>query len=221
MSYILDALKKSEKERRRGTLSDLLTIQEVTIKKEKKHHIWQYLLIFALILNAGVLVWWLGYRETDKKNIFEQQNISKETRQYQPKPLNSKIVNSESKTSASKEIVSSSIERKESGDDIAQKKQISLSTQNSSQKNSEKIIVPNRNKIYNLNELPSSIQEVLPPLKITISLYSDDPALRMVKIGDKMLHEGEYLSDGLKLDSITTEDVIFSYKGFRFRAGPR
>jgi general secretion pathway protein B len=62
MSYILDALKKSEKERQRGTVPDLMTAQDVIEEGPKRRSLWPYLLVGALILNAGLLAWWLAWR---------------------------------------------------------------------------------------------------------------------------------------------------------------
>jgi general secretion pathway protein B len=221
MSYILDALKKSEKDRRRGTVPDLLTIQEVTLQKKIKRHLWPYLLAFALILNAGLFIWWLKPWKTDQINIIKQPSVHMEPKELPAEPLNSAIVESEFEPSKSRENASSFIAKNADEADSSQQKQIPLTGSNTSDKKSIKIEAPIKNKIYNFNELPLSIQESLPSLKITISLYSDDPTLRMVKIDDKMLHEGEYMAAGLKLDSITPEEVVFTYEGFRFRVVPR
>ena len=44
MSYILDALKKSEKERQRGALPDMLTVQDIVAEKPARRLPWAYLL---------------------------------------------------------------------------------------------------------------------------------------------------------------------------------
>jgi len=69
MSYILDALKKSEKERRRGTLPDMLTVQDIVAEKPKKRFVWASLLVAALLLNTGVFVWWSGFFQTKEAKI--------------------------------------------------------------------------------------------------------------------------------------------------------
>lgn len=79
MSYILDALKKAEKERQRVVLPDMLTVQDIVAEKPVKHLYWVYLLAAALMLNAGALVWWLGFSQTDKSNVVQMSgadNIS-------------------------------------------------------------------------------------------------------------------------------------------------
>lgn len=64
MSYILDALKKSEKERQRGTVPDLMTAQDVAGEGPKRRAFWPYLIVGVLILNAGLLAWWLAWHSS-------------------------------------------------------------------------------------------------------------------------------------------------------------
>jgi general secretion pathway protein B len=74
-------------------------------------------------------------------------------------------------------------------------------------------------RIFNLNDLPSSVQQSLPPFTISVFIYSEDPNYRMVKINGQMLREGQDLTNGLKLKEITPDGVIFSYQNYRFRVG--
>ncbi|MBI5665921.1 MAG: general secretion pathway protein GspB [Nitrospirae bacterium] len=54
MSFILDALKKLEQKRQKGTVPDLMTIHAPERQKERRA-IWPYLVMGALILNVGIL----------------------------------------------------------------------------------------------------------------------------------------------------------------------
>lgn len=69
MSYILDALKKSEKERQRGTLPDMLTVQDIVAEKPKKRFVRPAVLAAVLLLNAGAFVWWSGFFQTKEVKI--------------------------------------------------------------------------------------------------------------------------------------------------------
>jgi len=80
-------------------------------------------------------------------------------------------------------------------------------------------ITPIPNKVYSVSELPLSIQQKLPSFGISVFLYSDDTSSRMVKINNKMLKEGDYLSEGLKLEEIDQNSLILNYQNFRFRIG--
>jgi general secretion pathway protein B len=56
MSYILDALKKSEKERKLGSVPDIMTVQEIQPKGSKKRLLWILLILLFLLLNTAILI---------------------------------------------------------------------------------------------------------------------------------------------------------------------
>jgi general secretion pathway protein B len=66
MSYILDALKKSEEERQRGEIPGLQTVQTNPVSKPHRRSYWPYVLMTALLLNAGFVLWWLRPWQSDK-----------------------------------------------------------------------------------------------------------------------------------------------------------
>lgn len=72
-----------------------------------------------------------------------------------------------------------------------------------------------------INELPASIQQEIPAMDVQFHAYSTIPANRLVGINSRTLHEGESLAAGLRLEQITLDGVIFSYKGYRFQRGIR
>jgi general secretion pathway protein B len=76
MSYILDALKKSEKERQRAVVPDVLTVQELRSQAQKKRVWWPYLLLAALVINAGLLVWWLNPLQSEKTRAPEHSAVN-------------------------------------------------------------------------------------------------------------------------------------------------
>jgi general secretion pathway protein B len=39
----------------------------------------------------------------------------------------------------------------------------------------------------------------------------------MVIVNDKLLHEGDELLPGLKLEKILQDSLVFNYKGYRFK----
>ena len=70
-------------------------------------------------------------------------------------------------------------------------------------------------------ELPPSIQQEIPKLSILFHIYSGTPKDRLVGINDRILHEGESVEPGLVLEQITPDGMILTYKGYRFLRGPR
>ena len=50
---------------------------------------------------------------------------------------------------------------------------------------------------------------------------ASQPADRITMINDKLLRQGDLLAPGLRLEQITADGVILSYKGYRFHHGVR
>jgi general secretion pathway protein B len=76
-------------------------------------------------------------------------------------------------------------------------------------------------KLTSMAELPLAIQQELPPMSISVHAYSGKAAERLVGINDRLLHEGDDVAPGFKLEQITPTGMILSYKGYRFLRGVR
>jgi hypothetical protein len=78
---------------------------------------------------------------------------------------------------------------------------------------------PDKNRLYSLQELPGAIRQKLPDFSFSVFLYTEEPASRTVRVNGAMMKEGQYVTDGLKLDEILPDGVIFNYMNYRFRVG--
>ena len=76
-------------------------------------------------------------------------------------------------------------------------------------------------QVMQLYELPAAIQREIPDMAVQLHAYSSNPSERLVSINSIRLREGGYLMAGLKLEEITPDGMIFSYKGYRFKRGKR
>lgn len=68
-----------------------------------------------------------------------------------------------------------------------------------------------------LAELPPSIRQQLPPLQVAVHAYSGTAHDRLVSINGRMLREGDLLAPDLRLEQITPEGMVFAFRGYRFR----
>ncbi|MDX8407859.1 MAG: general secretion pathway protein GspB [Mariprofundaceae bacterium] len=68
-------------------------------------------------------------------------------------------------------------------------------------------------------DLPVHIQQALPPIRIEGHIYDADPSARMVIINGHVRREGQQLEGGLRLESITERGIVLSRQGTRFRMG--
>lgn len=217
MSYILDALKKSEQERQRGSVPDLLTVQAEIVQSPRRSFPWAYLIAAAVLLNAGIAVWWLlpapaGRPEVPAAAPVQQQASGlKEERQLKAaeQPLPEGETKQPKKEAAPHQADRTALPSNPAPEPTkAERPAVS----------SEPVSIPpaDPGRIYNLKELPAALQKGLPKFGLSAFMYASDPALRMVRINDQMMREGQELSPGLRLQEITAEGVVMTSQGYQF-----
>jgi general secretion pathway protein B len=67
-----------------------------------------------------------------------------------------------------------------------------------------------------LSELPEALRRELPALATSGAMYSDTPANRMIIINGQVFHEGDKVGANLVLEEIKLRAAILSFKGQRF-----
>jgi general secretion pathway protein B len=81
---------------------------------------------------------------------------------------------------------------------------------------------PADGRVLGLDELPAPVRAQLPKLLVSGHIWSDEPALRLLSIDDRLLHEGGEAAPGVRLREITATGAIFDFNGWHFRvAGGR
>ena len=271
MSYILDALKKADKERKRGSVPDLSTVQDLPQKKQKKHSLWPYLVVFALLINAGIFLFWSRPWETDDKTTVAKApppvthdlqataSLPESVDRLSPRTtVSSKPVESAPPgTTAPQENSSRNLHSTMSSGKPESRKQqqqpiptpthavqedVSAEEQSQSHPpeptapSSTTTLPPNTgtttvdqqrslpqkpsgsfSRLYDFKDIPPSVKDKLPDIAISVFVYSDDPSSRIVKINGQTIREGQELADGLTVEKIVPEGVIFHYEDYRFR----
>ncbi len=69
-------------------------------------------------------------------------------------------------------------------------------------------------------DLAADVQRTLPQIVVSGSVYSADPAQRMLVVNGELWHEGEQIRPGLVLEQIRQRDAVLRYNGLRFSVGP-
>ncbi|MBI4687372.1 MAG: general secretion pathway protein GspB [Nitrospirae bacterium] len=246
MSFILDALKKLEHKRQQGSVPSLLTTHDMPARKPKIRSLWLYLLLGALLLNAGVLLVWLkpwhsGNQAINKESIGQASAVKKTVKETSDKYIretaghyNTEKAKSPDTNAAEKALPNTATVKKapEAKQDKTVTQDQTAAIKADSQKPAPPAITsPNNseakqsnaaeenqsnNKLLEKDELPLSLQQELPSLSIAGHIYSDNPSSRAANINGQIVREGETMSNGIKLEEITEEGIILSYKGRRF-----
>ena len=74
-------------------------------------------------------------------------------------------------------------------------------------------------RIYAVDELPDDIRRQLPALSVGGSMYSPTPASRLVIINGQVLHEGERITPDLVVQQIRLKSAVLRFKGYRYSLG--
>jgi len=69
-----------------------------------------------------------------------------------------------------------------------------------------------------LADLPPQVRSELPALEVGGYIYSGNRADRSVLINKRLLREGDEIASGLTLEQMAPNGMILNYKGYRYRA---
>jgi general secretion pathway protein B len=232
MSFILDALKKSEQERRQRQTPDLHAEHAPPPEQRGGKRLWPILILVALLLNVAVFSFWLRPWSAPEPSVqkelsaVDESIIASETIAAPPLPVASQPVASQpavsqpavSQPAVSQPAVSSAaVERTSPASE-----EITPSSAESSVKPSLPVAkrAPETSNVPpslpRMEDLPNSFRRELPELVISLHFYTDSPTARMVRINGRNLREKQHISENLTLQEITAEGVILNFKGQAF-----
>jgi general secretion pathway protein B len=201
VSYILDALRKSDAQRRRGAPPPLVA-PLAAAEPARPRRLW-WGLAAAALLGIGVLIGALRPWQTNGA----PPGV--------PAPAEPPLAKANPPSPAAAAVPTEPVTKpiaalpKRAPKAPAAKPATKAAKAPSAESTSEAPLV-------RFGELPVPVQEEIPKLKIGAHAYSSEPRNRLVSIDDRVLHEGDEVAPGLKLERITPEGLIMTYKGYRF-----
>jgi len=251
MSYILDALRKSDQLRRRDAAPTLLPGQ-VTLEVPKQPALLAYGSLALVLLSAGIAIGWLRPWQPETVVPPPEARTGKppapgqspglalqpdtapppapELHAQNPAPATPAVpVAAPAQLSAPAAAplhrrATATVKTERQGDErrsappktAAGMSKKALAPEPALGSNSGAARAPS---VMSTAELPLAIQQELPPMSVSVHAYSGKPADRLVDINGRLLHEGENVAPGLKLEQITPDGMILSYRGYTFRRG--
>jgi len=229
MSYILDALRRADAERERGTVPSLHTQQFGALPSDDEAPPRPRLLIGTIVVLVlalgGVLAWnFFGGSEAPPKPVVQAVTPT-------PGPTPGPTIAPPSTVApppvfAPQSLASASAGRPASATTAmappaprpaprpAVRREAASATATPS------TTAPADDRIYSLAELPEAIKRELPKLAYGGGSYSGDKASRLAFLNGQVFHEGDTVAPGLVLKQVKQKGVILAYKGYRFEVGP-
>lgn len=204
MSYILDALKKSDQQRQRGATPTLPASQATTAAHKQSSSV-LYGVLAAVLLCAGIAIGWL--------RPWQAEQPVHAAEPYARPPISNTDPALMTPRSAQSEIAGRPEQKLPASNPapiapaVLPKEPVISVTADQEQ------------GATSFADLPLAIQQEIPEMKIQLHSYSNKSVNSIVSINSRMMKEGDSLAPGLRLEQITPDGVIFSYKGYRFQHG--
>ena len=209
MSYILDALRKSDLQRQRGAAPTLLTAY-VTSAAPKQPPFLMYGVLAAALVGTGMMIGWLQPWQSQQSvpapvvAPVTIESVRKPERELPPRKPAEAVQSAKVPAPALAETTGAS----------------SAVETTMPEKPAARPAEPMQEQsVVTMSELPLAIQQTIPRMSISVHAYSLKPQDRVVMINNRMMREGQELTLGLRLEQITPDGMIFSFGGYRFRRG--
>lgn len=211
MSYVLDALEKSERERQQNHPANLLSIHTAEPSfgdnhRGKKLFLISGFIFLLLFLTVGLLT----------ITLFKKQETMVQSKPVAVTPPTQRriIINP---------IVATVLSQKEyhlefsdeSMNIIAEKKKIRFTTPAEPNPNDE--TAETTSDTIFLRDLPAELQEEIPELKFSGHTFSTAPARRLIIVNNQILREGDSIDAVTTLKEITWKGAIIDFRGILFR----
>jgi general secretion pathway protein B len=211
MSFILDALKKSEVERQRQSMPGLMDTPAAA--RRSRLPLWAVLLALLLAVNIAVLIVILmrngaaapasnPKKHADAAPVAEQPSAAAE----HFSPLGPAPVYAPEIPAAT-----------DVPHPVAQR-----SAPRSAQRRADPVLInedaqeDNGEVLPTINEINLTGSQALPELHLDVHVYATKPADRFVYINMRKYHEGNTLPEGPVIERIRRDGVVLSYRGLRF-----
>lgn len=213
MSYILDALKKAEAERKLGAVPglDAPATYAAGSGQRSRRTLWLAAGLALLVVILAALAWFRPWIAPQTAVLLPAPPLPVPTAPA-PQPVPALIpVTPLVQLPPVKPKAAARIAPPPAKPPIASAAPQPLSTppqQASAAQDSEPLT---------LRELPEQIQREIPALKIGGYIYSSNPAERSLLINNKLLREGDEAAPGLTLEKMLRGSVVLNYRGYRYR----
>ena len=230
MSLILNALRKSEKERLELQPRNRNIQFSDTVNAPNKFNLFYYLMVIFCVLQ--LLIFFLYWNKEKSENTNSKasdkpfEHLSTVNTEH---ALKNKLVNGDQNIS-----ISALVDKQNSKVDVSTLKQnpvvrskvnlnvsVNTTTNNNeishSDENINFILSPIRQEIPFLSDLPSEFQQTVPDLTVTVFVYSDEISERFVMINGAKYKVGQSSPNGFFIKEINATNLVVIYKNTTFQ----
>ena len=225
MSYILDALRKSEQERQRGAVgSPGGPVHNVSLP-------WRggWLLVIGVILLLFLLAAAVVFWHSTVSRISSEAAVAVTSHSVAPTaappaaepaavaPLPVTAVKRESPVRDLAEQTRVPVPVTSKKPSTAPRRKVAAIKQRpSSQADGPAVLLETDNTPL-LQQMPPEMQRAIPPMAVTIHVYSPQESQRILFIDNREYHKGSLIEGGIRVEEIVLDGAVLSYQGERFK----
>jgi general secretion pathway protein B len=202
MSYILDALKKSDQERQQNNGPGLQTIQRPhRLDKRRFGFLPVIITSFCCCLLFAASFWFYFYYQDPRLATVPTATIAATT--IGPATIDPATETTALDTTTIDVPSSASAAEKNPSDSVAVIKPSTATTATPT-------------PVVEFWQLPDPVQKAIPPLTFSFHVYSDNPERRTIIINKRRVKEGDTIESDLVLEEISQQGVVLQWQGQRF-----
>ncbi|MEY4883919.1 MAG: hypothetical protein RIS34_1773 [Pseudomonadota bacterium] len=227
MSYILDALKKADSERDRGTIPSIHAqqIPHMAASVQPSHHIKLVLWLIAglLMVILSALAWRMSVSTGDAPVQvaapvirLATPPVSTVTAPAAPATI-VPAAPTVSQPVAPLLVAAKTPDRGKPDAAAAATAPIKTNPKVVVKADKPIAVASAESRIYAVNELPDAIQRELPKLAISGGTYSSNPAQRLLIVNNQVFSENGQPAPGVTVEQIRQNAAVLSFKGYRYR----
>jgi general secretion pathway protein B len=217
VSLILDALRRADAERERGSVPSLHSQPVVspsvgTLSRPKVRPLWLWIAAGAAFGLVGAVTWVMTGRLASPPSPTTNA-ASVQPSVNEPTPVRSPVTSAPPLPAAATDA-----------QPIAEPAPWRQPAENKSPREGAKGDTPVRTLgnvpppqalVYSREQLPPDIRAALPQFQIGGNVYSPDPASRSLIVNGQLLREKDRLTPELSLEEIKLRAAIFNFRGYR------
>ncbi len=228
MSYILDALKKSEKERQIGQVPTLHSIDDGGLAHTSKSFSILWGMVVALSMIVAVLLYF-QFKEIAVE-VHEENPLDETTHVDAPLPIPMVDVGTQStaetatvqvqKQQSKKALTPTPMKTEVMPEQLLKEGEVLITptSRREAAEAKEKEVMTTPDEAYAplLSETEYDFQAQLPDMRLDVHVYKKRPESRFVLINMEKYREGQKMPSGIVIEAIVIEGVMMSYQGQRF-----
>lgn len=225
MSFILDALRKSDAERQRTATPGITDVRYSP--RRQRRNVWMPVLVVVLLANMTVMaMYWFGERPAQSPQAAPVMPAEEQPPAFVPPTPGVRAP--AGVRSLAREAEPADSQRSRASDDIPEAPVIAEMTEQRRRSMTDEPTTvtpaaapppatgPVTTSLPTADQLIAQGTLVVPELNLDLHVYSGNPADRFVMINSRRYNEGTELREGPAVESITPDGVILASQGTRF-----